>query len=512
MKVFLRADSSLSIGSGHIIRCLNLATALRMIGAQCVFISKNHRGNIISRIEHSGFLAEVIPVSEEPNNYVRNEKDWLNGSQTEDAKQFLSFIKRKDEVPDIVIVDHYSLDSEWEIIIKKEFPSAKLVVIDDLCNRPHYCDLLIDQTYQRSEIEYADLNCNAGNVLAGTKYALLNPAFSRLRNQSIANKMHLESPQKLMITMGGVDANNITGKILRYLDEMNFENIEKITVVLGSACPHSAEIYELAAGSKYAIDVLINVENMAELMLEHDFAIGAMGGTTWERCVMALPAVNIAIADNQCTIAHNLSKAGAIVLHSDDFSKDEFHDAFSRLITSYHRQREIAETICDGQGLMRDIQEMVPCPAKDGVNVTLRIATIDDIEFVYKLQCEPQTRQFARNPEIPSLENHTVWMRRKLLESDNVFYIIEHKFACGVLRLDPIEHPNAELEISIFLTANCIGKGVASAAIKRALMLHRHKKVLATVLPENIASHKLFESIGFKKISSSEYVSEKNDE
>lgn len=508
MNVFLRTDSSLSIGSGHIIRCLNLSKALKKSGSECFFISKDHPGNIIAKINEEGFSVKVIAVSEKSNDYIQDEKSWLNGSQTEDAEQFIALVVEECTHPDIIIVDHYSLDQEWEAIVKARFPNAYVVVVDDLCNRPHLSDLLIDQTYQRDAEEYSTFNVNNGKILAGAKYALLNPIFSQLRNQSIARKASVTLPKKLMLTMGGVDAHNVTGKILEFLELAYFENIEKITVILGAACPHIDELNSLANKSKYKIDVLINVSNMAELMLDHDFAIGAMGGTTWERCVMGLPAVNVAIADNQNTIANNLAEAGAIVLNTDKFSCTDLFDAFNHLVTHYQSQQHLAMNICDGQGLFRVIQHIIPMHAKDGINVTLRQATSEDIDFVYQLQCEPKTRQFARNPDVPEYESHVRWMQNKLKDSDSFFYIIDNGEACGVVRLDPVKHSLAEYEISIFLTSACHGKGIASVAIKRALMLHKNIVILATVLPENYASHQLFERLDFIKLSTSEYISE----
>ncbi|KUQ84105.1 MULTISPECIES: UDP-2,4-diacetamido-2,4,6-trideoxy-beta-L-altropyranose hydrolase [Enterobacter cloacae complex] len=509
MNVFLRADSSLSIGSGHIIRCLNLAKGLEKVGARCTFISKDHPGNILDKIKQEGFPVQVITVSDKSSTYIRDEKSWLNGSQSDDAEKFIDLIIDSCSHPDIIIMDHYSLDHEWEAIVKARFPYVHLVVIDDLCNRPHCSDLLIDQTYMRSAKEYAPFNKNEGEILAGANYALLNPAFSQLRNQSIDRKTKIILPKRLLLTMGGVDAHNVAGKMLGFLEQSVFENIEKITVILGTACPYRAEIISLADKSKYDVDVLVNVSNMAELMLEHDFAIGAMGGTTWERCAMGLPAVNVAIADNQKTIANNLANAGAIVLYADNFSSEDLRVALNHLIKNYHEQRLLAMNICDGQGLYRDIQEIVIMPAKDGTNVTLRQATSDDIDFVYQLQCEPQTRKYARNPDIPSYENHLQWMKRKLNANNSFFYIIENGGACGVIRLDPVEHAFAKYEISIFLTSACHGRGIASASIKRALMLHKGIALLATVLPENYTSHHLFERLGFYKLSPSEYISEK---
>lgn len=509
MNVFLRADSSLSIGSGHIVRCLNLAKALKKTGAQCFFISKDHRGNILEKINQENFPVKVIKVFEQSDAYIRDEKSWLNGSQADDANKFVALVLESGAHPDIIIVDHYSLDREWEAIVKERFPDVRLVVIDDLCNRTHCCDLLIDQTYQRNAVEYTHLNESNGRILTGTNYALISPVFSQLRNQSISRKANITQPKKLMLTMGGVDAHNVAGKMLEFIEQTDFNCIEKITVILGSACPHNAAISALVENSRYDIDVLTNVSNMAELMSEHDFAIGAMGGTTWERCVMGLPAVNVAIADNQKTIASNLAKAGAIVLKADDFNSSDLCSALTNLIANYHEQCLVAMDICDGQGLFRDIQEIVLIPAKDDTNVTLRQATFDDIDFVYKLQCEPRTRQFARNPDIPTYESHVEWMQQKLKSEVSYFYIIEHDGSCGVIRLDPLEHIDVKYEISIFLTAACHGKGIASAALKRVLMLHKNITILATVLPENYSSHQLFERLGFLKLSPSEYISEK---
>lgn len=508
MNVYLRVDSSLSIGSGHIFRCLSLAKALKKAGSLCFFISKNHHGNILEKLTKEDFPVKIIPVNETSDVYVRDEKDWLHGSQSDDAEQFIAFVTELCVQPDIVIVDHYSLDGEWERIIKTRFPDTFLVVIDDLCNRQHYCDLLIDQTYQRSAEEYAHLNMNNGKVLAGTKFALLNPLFSQLKNNSILRKENITSPKKILITMGGVDAQNIAGKTLELLEQIDLPEIKKITIVLGAACPHSQNIITLANKSKFCVDVLVNVSNMAEIMLEHDIAIGALGGTTWERCVMGLPAVNVVIADNQKTIATNLAEAGAIVLNACSYNLFELSTALTELIENYHKQRLLAMDICDGQGLIRDIQEIITLPAKDGMNVTLRQATSNDIDFVYKLQCEPKTRQFARDPNIPEYENHVKWMHSKLNARDSYFYIIEHGHPCGVVRLDPIEHDDASYEISIFLSSASHGKGIASVAIKRALMLHSDTVILATVLPENYASHQLFERLGFCKASSGEYISE----
>lgn len=508
MNIFLRVDSSLSIGTGHVVRCLNLANALRNTGAKCHFISKQHTGNVIPKIHCHGFSVSIIPGAPEPENYIVDEKSWLNATQAQDASDFISLVEQASVKPDVIIVDHYSIDYEWEYSVKKQYPLVRLVVIDDLCNRPHYADVIIDQTFKRTPEEYGALNKANGQIFSGTSYALINPAFVALSAKSIKRKKALQDPKSVLITMGGVDAQNVTEMILTWLNENEIIFFEKITIVMGRASPHQSAVREAAKHARLPVEVLVDVDTMPELMLEHDLAIGALGGTTWERCVMGLPAVNIAIADNQMTIAESLRSSGAIVLYANSLQPQTFTSALIDLITHYKEHMLLAMDICDGHGISRVVQNILPQPAREGKNVMLRPATKSDIDFVYKLQCEPQTRKFARTPEIPAYDEHVAWMKRKLNDERVKFYIIECEIPCGVLRLDPIQHSGADFEISIFMTEKSQGKGIASAAIKRAMMLNNDVKMLATVLAENTASHLLFQRLGFTKISNSEYLSE----
>ena len=508
MNIFLRVDSSLSIGTGHIVRSLNLANALRNTGAECHFITKQHTGHIIPKIESQDFNVSIIPGAPESEGYIVDEKSWLNGTQAQDACEFIALGEQAAVNPEVIIVDHYSLDYEWEYAIKKQYPSARIVVIDDLCNRQHWADMIIDQTFKRTPEEYGALNKANGQIYSGTSYALINPAFVALSAKSIKRKKALQEPKSVLITMGGVDAQNVTETILTWLNENETTFFDKITIVMGRASPHQSAVREAAKHARFPVEVLIDVDTMPELMLEHDLAIGALGGTTWERCVMGLPAVNIAIADNQMTIAESLRSSGAIVLYADSLQSQTFMLALIDLITRYKEHMLLAMNICDGHGMSRVVQNILSQPAREGKNVILRPATERDIDFVYKLQCEPQTREFARNPEIPAYDDHVAWMKRKLNDERVKFYIIECEIACGVLRLDPIEHSGADFEISIFMTEKSQGKGIASAAIKRAMMLNNDVKMLATVLAANTASHLLFQRLGFTKISNSEYLSE----
>lgn len=506
MNVIFRVDSSLSIGTGHIIRCLNIAKQLKVVGGECLFITKTHNGNIIDKISEENFSIREI-LSEDKNDvYIEDEKNWLGGNQINDAKIFCKFICDDCIVPDIIIVDHYSLDTKWEKYVKEKFPSCILVVIDDLCNRSHFCDFIIDQTFGRQLADYNAFNPNEAKLLMGTQYALLHPQFRKLRAESLIRKQNNKKKKNILLTLGGIDNNNTTGKIIDFLNESASDFINEIDIVIGSRYAFKEKLQKEILDSKYKIRIHQNTNNMPELMMGSDLAIGALGGTTWERCVMGLPAVNICIANNQKTIAKKLSAAGMIVLDAKFLDSQSLLASLRTLNDNYERQKELAKNICDGNGLLRIIQKLVLIQAKDRVNIELSPATEDDTEFVYQLQCLPETRRYARNPNVPSWDEHQVWMKKKIGDCNSFFYIINHKSRCGVLRLDPVQNENIDYEISIFLSNKYFGKGIASAAIKRALFLHNLKTIVATVLPENVASNKLFEHVGFTRVSEDQFI------
>lgn len=506
MNVVFRVDSSLSIGTGHIIRCLNIATKFKSVGAECFFVTKTHYGNIIDRIAEAQFAVKTIIANDKNDVYIEDELKWLGGSQENDAKIFCNLISDDDIDPDMIIVDHYSLDNIWERNVKSKFPTCKLVVIDDLCNRMHYCDFIVDQTFGREPQEYRIFNSNDAKLLIGPEYALLHTDFRKLRQESCIRKSGKKKSKKLLLTMGGVDRSNVTGKIISFLNNFKCDFIDEIDVVIGPRYPFENELQKQILDSKYTIRIHQNISNMPELMMDADIAVGALGGTTWERCVMGLPAVNISIANNQKTIAEKMSAAGMIVIDEKSLHSQLLLASLLNLNENYDVQKQLTNTICDGHGLTRVIQKLVSIPARDGVNVELTPATESDTEFVYKLQCMDETRRYARNPRVPSWDEHKAWMKNKLKDKTSFFYIINHESKCGVLRLDAIQDKKFCYEISIFLSNICFGKGIASAAIKRAIFLHKSKNIIATVHPDNIASNNLFNSIGFTKISKNQFA------
>lgn len=311
MNIVFRTDASLEIGTGHVMRCLTLAQALREEGSKCLFICREHDGNMIDLIRDCGFKTKALPTqyfSQPETNYqytiennIIEHEAWLGGDWQIDAEQTKNAIDNARA--DWLIVDHYGIDIRWETALKSNF--QKLLVIDDLADRAHICSLLLDQSLGRTRDHYKNLIPESCKTLLGSQFALLRPDFSRLRDYSLSRRLNPKL-QRLLITMGGVDKNNVSGSVLDALEECILPDNLIITVVMGRHSPWLTRIRQRASQMKRTTTVLVDVENMADLMAESDLAIGAAGSTTWERCCLGLPTINVVIASNQLFIAKEL--------------------------------------------------------------------------------------------------------------------------------------------------------------------------------------------------------------
>jgi UDP-2,4-diacetamido-2,4,6-trideoxy-beta-L-altropyranose hydrolase len=314
MKALFRADASLEIGTGHVMRCLTLADALSKAGASCEFICRQHPGHLIDFIRHKGYVTHVLPMVANFEDSIRQPGDasdtghhhWLGATQEQDAEACAPYIAQHQ--PDWLIVDHYALDARWENMLAER--SRKLMVIDDLADRRHVCDLLLDQTFGRAEDDYRPLVPTDCQLLCGSRYALLRPEFAALRPYSLQRRAQ-PTFKELLITMGGVDKDNATGQVMQAMGQCNLPPDCRITVVMGATAPWLEAVKKLAQDLPWTTRVLVGVSNMAQLMADSDLAIGAAGATSWERCCLGLPTAMLILAGNQQKAADLLEAACA---------------------------------------------------------------------------------------------------------------------------------------------------------------------------------------------------------
>lgn len=300
-------------------RCLTLARALREVGEQCHFICREHPGNLIEHIRQRGFSVSVLPKAIEGIN--ANElcikaqshyKSWLGVAWDVDAAQTKAGIGPN--ILDWLIVDHYSIDSCWE---KELRPMCRnLMVIDDLADRPHDCDLLLDQNLGRSPTAYRPLIPETSAVLVGPQYALLRPEFAELRPMSLFRRS-IPQLKHVLIAMGGVDQSDVTGQVLEILADCPLPTDLTITVVMGHNAPWLNRVRSIAKDMPRQTNVAVGIDNMAQLIVDSDLAIGAAGGSSLERCCLGLPTLTLILADNQISGATALEQAGCVKLLKD---------------------------------------------------------------------------------------------------------------------------------------------------------------------------------------------------
>ena len=329
-------------------RCLTLARALREQGSICRFIVRDLPGHLAAKIDAAGFDVTLLraPTGPVPN-VPPPHAAWAGVNWDIDAEETRAAL---DEPPDWLVVDHYAFDARWHRSARPEV--TKLMVIDDLADRPLDCDILLDQNLGRTARDYDGLLPEHCRCLMGPSYALLRPEFAETRANALAERAN-RGLQHLLITMGGVDPQDTTSQVLRAVKTADLPKDVRITVVMGSHAPALDKVRALARDMPHPTDICVDVTDMANIMAAADLAIGAAGSTTWERCALGLPTIIVQIAENQAEIARALRDAGAALdpglANAPEFGRKiqaKLADAPSRLKTIAER----AANICDGNG------------------------------------------------------------------------------------------------------------------------------------------------------------------
>jgi len=344
-QLVIRVDASVWIGTGHVMRCLVLADELSSRGLKPKFACLPQNGDMISYIESRGYeVFSLTPCQAVTPKQNDDYLGWLQRTVEEDSSDFFNQVKSVD----LVIVDHYALDASWHKRIKSRF-NCKVVAIDDLA-RQHDADILIDQTLGRSATDYSGIE----KILTGTRYALLNNNFSKLRSEA-EKRVRSRGKLRVLISMGGIDLPNATSKIIHSLADLPDT---ELTVLLGERSPHYKRVKELS--TFYDNVKHINfTSDMAGLMLAQDIAVGAPGSTSWERACLGLPSIVIPIADNQNMICEQLVKHGACLSIPLETIQEALPDALIQLTGKWREYYHNSLAICDGRGAVRVTDEIM---------------------------------------------------------------------------------------------------------------------------------------------------------
>jgi UDP-2,4-diacetamido-2,4,6-trideoxy-beta-L-altropyranose hydrolase len=290
---------------------------------------------------------------------IARDRRWLGCDWLTDAAHSAAALDANGNF-DWLVVDNYGVERQWECSLQQE--GRRIMVIDDLADRAHDCDLLLDQNLGRVAADYAGKVPQACTLLIGPAFALIGPAFAQTRAQSLARRARGETGH-LLVSMGGADPSNVTGRVLAALAGGSIAERWRIDVVMGHSAPALAQVLRCASSMPCPVEVHvgIGVDDMAALMARADLAIGAAGGTAWERCCLGLPSLLVVLAENQRAGAMALERTGAAVVvgEVDDFAPRLF-EVMTRVAqpSTMACVSAAASAVVDGQGAGRVVRAL----------------------------------------------------------------------------------------------------------------------------------------------------------
>lgn len=353
-RIVFRADASERMGGGHVMRCLTLADALAERGATISFVAASITAGLAERVRQAGHDLHEITV---PQDSVADTPDWdtclfSEEAQRVDARQTMEVIGERGA--DWIVVDHYRLDRTWEEEARAS--AGGILVLDDLANRRHDCDVLLDHSFGRSAGDYSPHVPSESKILTGTQYILLRPEFAQVRIAAEQRRRRTGPVRRLLVTLGSTDVGAITQRAVESIVRAGVSCL--IDVVLGNEAP-SRPALERMAEEHEAIRLYDTTCQMAPLMGMADLAVGAGGMTMWERSCVGLPSLTLVLASNQRPSVERLAALGATKLLSDG---EDVGEAVFRLLSDAAKRESMVRAsfgLVDAGGAERVARTML---------------------------------------------------------------------------------------------------------------------------------------------------------
>ena len=475
--LLFRADASVAIGTGHVMRCLALAQAWQDAGGHALFAMAESTPALQEKLSSESCAVFSIPVG--------------SGTQ-EDARSTAALAS--EHSASWVVVDGYQFSAEYQRALKTA--GHKLLFIDDYGHAAHYyADLVLNQNLLTDETLYRNREPQT-SLLLGPRYCMLRREFRAWREWKREIR---ETGSRVLVTMGGSDPENLTAKAIEAFSLVQDEQLEA-TVVVGGSNPRLELLQRLAGQANHKIVVRSDVSNIAEWMAWADVAISAAGSTCWELCWLSLPALLVDVADNQTGVARELDRRGC-ALHlgsSRQVSAVDIAGPLTRLLRSVDERRSLARRsheLVDGEGAARVVS------ALRSPTLRLRLAQEHDRGLLWEWANDPAVRaaSFASAPI--AWETHTAWFAEKLRQEKCLILIAEDDAGTpvGQVRFDPREDGGADVNVSVAKASRGCGLAVSiiELGVRKAFATADWNRIHAFIKPENVASQKIFKKAGF---------------
>lgn len=476
--VLFRADASPEIGTGHLMRCLALAQAVREAGGRAAFACAEVSPSLRERLERDGY--GITPLL-----------------SPADADEVAAIGKKLDAA--WIVVDGYRFDTAYQAGLRQR--GFRILFIDDDGRAGRYdADLVLNQNPYASEEMYANRD-QTTVLLLGTRYALLRTEFRPWQSWKRETR---ENARRILVTLGGGDSGNAIGTMLKVLRQVTAP-IE-VEVVIGGSNPHAEEIRATAAGTPFRTEVVVDATDMPDRMAQADLAICAGGTTVYELCLLQLPMLMLVMADNQEPVAQSLAEAGAGVNLGRAVTLDPsaLAQQVTTLLGDAALRRSIAERgrqLVDGVGTDRVAMRLL------GSRIRLRPAGTGDARLLFDWANDPQARAASLSPAPISWETHVTWLAKKLADPLTMIFIgaDADDTPVGTVRF---EEKNGEDVLSIAVSSAQRGKGLGKELLRMGATRFFARKpgapLHAYVKPENAPSAALFRGMGFAELSEAE--------
>ncbi|MGA9040143.1 MAG: UDP-2,4-diacetamido-2,4,6-trideoxy-beta-L-altropyranose hydrolase [Terriglobales bacterium] len=496
--LLVRADASVAMGTGHVMRCLALAQAWQDAGGDVLFAMAQSTRAMDARLRTEQI--ETISLEAAP------------GSGP-DAIQVGKLAHSRNA--EWVVVDGYQFDDRYQFSVKQA--GQKLLFVDDIGHCAHYCaDLLLNQNGHACDEVYRHRE-NYTRVLLGTRYAMLRREFTPWRRW---RREFDPMGRRVLVTMGGSDPRNVTEQVIQALRLSNIGGLEA-RVLVGSSNPHFASLERAANQASGTVCLIKDARNIPELMAWADVAISAAGSTCWEMCLLGLPALLIDLAENQRPVAEELNRLGAAIHlgSTKDITSSKIAGKLQALIFSRELRTTMSERareLVDGEGAQRVVSAM------RSESLGLRRATEKDCQLLWEWANDPEVRIVSFSTDPISWDRHLQWFNAKLADPNAVLYLAVDPEGT------PIGHVRYQLEglraaVSISLAKPWRGKGLGRAILAKATQ-DLFQTTPATIIdafvkPVNTISLQLFTRAGYKQVANEtvsgqeaiHFILEKND-
>lgn len=494
MKIGVRVDASAQIGTGHLRRCLSLAHALRALGGDVRFVTRDLGFDSATLIASQGFehiahlpapLQPALPSPDIPLGA------WAEVPLEQDVADTIEALHAF--APDWMLLNSYAFDAHWHDGVRQAL-GCKIAQIDDVPDRKIASDLLIDHNYSASHsAKYADCLLRKTTILGGPRFALLDPIFATAERYVFS-----KSVRSVGVFMGGIDSGNHSVVALEALASAGFNG--KVEVVSTTANPN-LDALRACVNSRPETALSLDLPNLAGFFARHDLQIGAGGGATWERCCIGVPSLLVVVAANQNAVVPLLAAQKVVALASEP-SREAIARQLVELFADAEQRRTLGNNsreMVDGHGAMRVALAML------AQTLCVRPATAADAQMMFDWRGDEAIRAVSLQSGALEWHRHLAWLDRALENPACKLFVGEiGGRPVGVIRFDFASEARAE--VSLYLDPALHGLGLGPRLLLAGEETVGARIIEATVLSGNRPSQRLFERCGYQLASSDQWI------